>query len=407
MTNTSRASFAGLMCVAGGLLFTFYFIGINPLLRLLDSPFEPSAVAALKMLIICVTSLCLAGGSIGILALEVTGTGWKRAISFAGMAISLLGLTSYIVGSIYIYSFPERAFRQFFTPGGSILVTFGTLLLATAVLAAKRWRGCRAITPLLAGLYFPAQFPLQALIFLGRGKGPLPALLGAWGIFWVLLGYAIWSEARSGKAPWIPAPHLIKLSVILAMVCSAALIGSPLTRAQSEGHATSVGHRKDGKRLFERETFGGNGRTCLTCHSAKTGTVSPEDAQERFRCDPKDPLFLHDGSDDRQGNGVYRMLKDATILVEVPLPENVSLADDPTARSVILARGIPSTLKRNGPILPRHLRKDAGRCGQALRPLLRHSLSNSDQRQTAVLPDRGAAGRHCRLPKALQIGTNT
>jgi cytochrome c peroxidase len=38
------------------------------------------------------------------------------------------------------------------------------------------------------------------------------------------------------------------------------------------------------------------------------------------------------------------MLKDATILVEVPLPENVSLADDPTARSVILARGIPSTL---------------------------------------------------------------
>jgi hypothetical protein len=32
MTNTSRASLAGLMCIAGGLLFTFYFIGINPLL---------------------------------------------------------------------------------------------------------------------------------------------------------------------------------------------------------------------------------------------------------------------------------------------------------------------------------------------------------------------------------------
>src|SRR5262249_25853205 len=75
-----------------------------------------------------------------------------------------------------------------------------------------------------------------------------------------------------------------------------------------------------------------------------TGTGSPEDAQERFLCDSQDPLFLFDGSDDRQGNGVYRMLKDATILVEIPLPENVSLADDPTARSVILARGIPTTL---------------------------------------------------------------
>jgi hypothetical protein len=207
MTNTSRASLAGLMSMAGGLLFTFYFIGINPLLRLFDSPFEPSAVAALKMVIFCIASLCLAGGSIGILALGVTGTSWKRALSFAGTALSLLGLTLYIVGSLYIYTFPERAVRQFFTPGGSILLTLGALLLATAVLAAKRWRGWRAITPLLAGLYFPAHFPIQAVFFLSRGKGPLPALLGAWGIFWFLLGYAIWSEAQGGKVSWIFGPH--------------------------------------------------------------------------------------------------------------------------------------------------------------------------------------------------------
>ena len=34
----------------------------------------------------------------------------------------------------------------------------------------------------------------------------------------------------------------------------------------------------EGQRLFDRETFGGNGRTCLTCHSRETGTVSPRDA---------------------------------------------------------------------------------------------------------------------------------
>lgn len=99
----------------------------------------------------------------------------------------------------------------------------------------------------------------------------------------------------------------------------------------------------DGEELFDEETFGGNGRTCRTCHSEETGTVSPEDALERFLDDPSDPLFVFDGSDDGLGNGVDRMLTDATILVEIELPANVRLANS-TARSVVVARGIPSTL---------------------------------------------------------------
>jgi len=65
---------------------------------------------------------------------------------------------------------------------------------------------------------------------------------------------------------------------------------------------------------------------------------------KRFLRDRKDPLFLADGSDDGAGQGVSRMLKDATILVRIPLPPNVSLADDPAARSVVVRRGVPSTL---------------------------------------------------------------
>ena len=109
-----------------------------------------------------------------------------------------------------------------------------------------------------------------------------------------------------------------------------------------------MGNRQDGKRLFERETFGGNGRTCSTCHTSGTGTISPEEAQRRFNANPMDPLFLHDGSDDGQGHGVSRMLASATILVTVPVPSNVSLADDPTARTVTLRRGIPSTINTPG-----------------------------------------------------------
>lgn len=110
------------------------------------------------------------------------------------------------------------------------------------------------------------------------------------------------------------------------------------------GQSNSVSNRRDGQHLFERETFGGNGRTCLTCHSRETGTVSPQEAQQRFATDPADALFVHDGSDDGEGNGVTRMLADATILMKIPLPPNVRLADDPNARTVTLRRGIPTTL---------------------------------------------------------------
>ena len=133
---------------------------------------------------------------------------------------------------------------------------------------------------------------------------------------------------------------------------TAAMYASVSAQDQPKDHADS----QSGKHFFERATFAGNGRTCSTCHSASTGTVSPEDAQRRFAANPNDPLFVHDGSDDFKGNGASRMLRDATILVEIPLPPNVSLADDPGARTVVLRRGIPTTL--NTPALDPVLMSD-------------------------------------------------
>ena len=106
----------------------------------------------------------------------------------------------------------------------------------------------------------------------------------------------------------------------------------------------------EGKKLFESETFGGNGRTCQTCHSRETGTVSPADAARRFALDPLDPLFLHDGSDDKDGDGfgdggpVTRMLDSATILMRIPLHPDVSVKDHPEITEVTVRRGIPTTL---------------------------------------------------------------
>jgi cytochrome c peroxidase len=120
---------------------------------------------------------------------------------------------------------------------------------------------------------------------------------------------------------------------LAGIVSSASVTGSAPTPAQP-----------DGERLFVKETFAGNGRTCRTCHSEDTGTVSPKDAEKRFQKDPADPLFLHDGSDDGLGHGISRMIDSATILMTLPLPPNVKLADDPTATTVVLRRGIPTTI---------------------------------------------------------------
>jgi cytochrome c peroxidase len=100
----------------------------------------------------------------------------------------------------------------------------------------------------------------------------------------------------------------------------------------------------NGKQLFEDETFGGNGRTCATCHGSQTGTVSPQEAQALFAQDPNAALFRAIDSDDGVGSSYTRLLADATILVTIDLPANWSLADDPTATSITLPRAIPSTL---------------------------------------------------------------
>ena len=114
--------------------------------------------------------------------------------------------------------------------------------------------------------------------------------------------------------------------------------------AESQTDEPRGGDRsKDGRQLFERETFGGNGRTCVTCHSRATGTLSPHDAQIRFQANSQDPLFLHDGSDDGQGHGVTRILADATVLINIPLAPNVRLAHS-SDRFVTVRRGIPTTL---------------------------------------------------------------
>src|SRR5687767_15845306 len=142
---------------------------------------------------------------------------------------------------------------------------------------------------------------------------------------------------------------------------------SPLTVAAAE--------MSEGQRLFDHETFGGNGRTCRTCHSGDDGTIDPAEVAERFSENPSEPLFRHDGLDDFV-SGTSRIAAHATILIERDLPEGVVLVDDPSATSVILARGVPSTVNTPGldPALMYDMR-DFDLQGQASGAITRHAQS--------------------------------
>jgi hypothetical protein len=184
-----------------------------------------------------------------------------------------------------------------------------------------------------------------------------------------------------------PARHTVKRPLRLIVAVFVLLSAAVTTRLGLNSwmplSALAAGVSQ-GQRLFDHETFGGNGRTCRTCHSGDDGTIDPEEVAERLAQNPLDPLFVHDGLDDFV-SGTSRITAHATILIERELPEGVVLLDDPSATSVIFARGVPSTV--NTP---------------ALDPALMYDMRNLDLQDQAS----GAIDRHAQpgvAPTASQL----
>ena len=140
------------------------------------------------------------------------------------------------------------------------------------------------------------------------------------------------------------ARQLAALGVTMAFAISS---GSDQSLSQALGQ-DELGNELDGKKLFENETFGGNGRTCRTCHSKDTGTLTLADVQRIIEKGDPDGFLIDDALDD-DGVGVTRIQAHGTIRYTIPLPPWISMADDPGATHVTVFRGIPST--QNTPAL--------------------------------------------------------
>jgi hypothetical protein len=101
MKNQSKARVAGLTGMAGAMLFTFYFIGINPFLNLFSTPFSPGSTIPMQMKAPCLTYLPLPVAT--------------KNLARLNPSIYTIGPTFYIVESIFNYNFSERAWQHVFT----------------------------------------------------------------------------------------------------------------------------------------------------------------------------------------------------------------------------------------------------------------------------------------------------
>ena len=173
------------------------------------------------------------------------------------------------------------------------------------------------------------------------------------------------------------ARTVAKMAKVVALVVTVACAGAGLSSSM-ERRQVELGEL-NGKKLFEKETFGGNGRTCRTCHSKASGTLTLDDVQRIVdKADPADPLLTHDALDD-DGTGTSRIREHATIRYTIALPAWLSMGDDPGATHVSVFRGVPST--QNTPALDPELMHD-GRAStlqqQALDAIRDHAQNTID-----------------------------
>ncbi|MEQ1855010.1 MAG: hypothetical protein ABL963_00990 [Longimicrobiales bacterium] len=175
------------------------------------------------------------------------------------------------------------------------------------------------------------------------------------------------------------------LSVLLTALAACARGPAP---GETSGQTTT------GEQLFTQETFGGNGRTCATCHDlAAFGTLTPERVQALFEVDATAPIFRTLDGDDDLGATYERLRAHATIRVSIALDPDpatglaVRRCDAPLETSVVLHRGVPSMFNAS---LDGNLMAD-GREGADLETQARNAIATHAEPRRTPTADELAA----------------
>ncbi|HKQ92741.1 MAG TPA: hypothetical protein VJZ77_18930 [Blastocatellia bacterium] len=162
-----------------------------------ERSWNPSAGALLFTL----TNLCLMGGPMGLLILRAAGDGWKLRFGLTGACLTLLGQCSYIAGASYTFGAGKETGFVFASRAlGALLVGVGMLMLGFATSMARQLPGWWRNAPLTVGLYYACMIPIQIIFFIIPKGSPSVTILAFWGLPWALLGWTIWSVARTPNA---------------------------------------------------------------------------------------------------------------------------------------------------------------------------------------------------------------
>lgn len=187
-----RVRTVGLVSLVGGLALSLS----GPLndAHLVGGQYVDSIALRLTNAALVLIPLGLAWGVLTFLRLGLA-SGWLARI---GVGLALVGLGIWAVGGVILTLDPNA--DQFLTPLGSVIQSIGMILLGIATFRARTLSGWRRVVPLLIGLWFFIQFPLQFPRIEAGGLPSYTLLLGVWGILWALFGYILLTESRQRAA---------------------------------------------------------------------------------------------------------------------------------------------------------------------------------------------------------------
>ncbi len=191
--RTKRGRMLGSACIVGGVL-----VAVSGLLLDLEasgplgSNTADTVAARFANGLFAVAVLGLMCGVLGLHVLRVGGSSWLPRM---GTAMTLLGLLLWALGPLYLTT--DASAEPPFSAAGGLVSSLGMIVYGIAAIRAGASGDRRRFVPLLVGVWFFVQLPVQIAFFLPVGGSPFfLLLLGGSGALWALTGWVVRSKAR-------------------------------------------------------------------------------------------------------------------------------------------------------------------------------------------------------------------
>lgn len=122
MTTLPKARFAVLVCLVGGLLSLVNFAALDSLLEPREPLLGAKTISLVKSIFWLLVSLCLAGGSLGLLMLNKAKAGWRNLLVSIGLVATVFGAVAYLIGGVYVFVFLVEQYNDFLRQAQLLLI---------------------------------------------------------------------------------------------------------------------------------------------------------------------------------------------------------------------------------------------------------------------------------------------